>query len=164
MFPNRTNEDLGAALKSWRERVLGLRANQLAEKTGLSPTYLSDIEKGRRRLNEQTIHKITEGCGLTLQEFQDELSREFFTGRLEDAPAEHSSAELFTAQHHGSGDRIPGTLELARWFVNQLSTEEAVNLATRFMSDFKGGDADALVRANAILWILSLKTAPTGER
>ena len=51
-------ELLGATIRRHRKR-LRLTQKQLAAKTGLDPTYLSQVERGRRNLTAQSLFRIT---------------------------------------------------------------------------------------------------------
>jgi XRE family transcriptional regulator, regulator of sulfur utilization len=61
-------ENLGAALRQLRARQhLSLRT--LAERTGFSPSFLSQVENGQSSPSLSSIEKITAALGLTLGEF-----------------------------------------------------------------------------------------------
>ncbi len=51
--------DIGLEIKLWRERK-GLSGKELAQRLGLSPSQVSRIEKGQRRVNAETLQKIAE--------------------------------------------------------------------------------------------------------
>jgi len=56
--------DLGAAIKELR-KVKNLSQGQLAQKTGLSQTSLSQIERGRKRASESSVKKICKALGVS---------------------------------------------------------------------------------------------------
>lgn len=51
--------DIGLEIKLLRERK-GLSGKDLAQKVGLSQSQVSRLEKGQRRINAETLHKIAE--------------------------------------------------------------------------------------------------------
>ncbi len=51
--------DIGLEIKLMRERK-GMSGKELAEKLGLSQSQVSRLEKGQRRINAETLHKIAE--------------------------------------------------------------------------------------------------------
>jgi XRE family transcriptional regulator, regulator of sulfur utilization len=67
-------ENLGAALRQLRARHhLSLRT--LAERTGFSPSFLSQVENGQSSPSLSSIEKITAALGLTLGDFFHSLQR-----------------------------------------------------------------------------------------
>lgn len=52
----------GAAMRKLREGV-GLSQREMAARTGLSPSYLSDMESGRRPMSEEIAARIMSICG-----------------------------------------------------------------------------------------------------
>ena len=54
-------------VKVWRGHR-GLSARELAEKTGLSASYISEIESGRKEGSISAMKKIAEALGLNLDE------------------------------------------------------------------------------------------------
>jgi len=65
-FKDYTPKTLGAALRMQREET-GLKLKEVSEKTGLSISYLSDIERGRTIPTVATLAKIVESYGYRLQ-------------------------------------------------------------------------------------------------
>jgi ribosome-binding protein aMBF1 (putative translation factor) len=56
------NKDIGSFFRSRRERAnLSLRA--LAEKLGISPSFLSQLERGDRRWTRDVVRKCDEAIG-----------------------------------------------------------------------------------------------------
>lgn len=64
--------DIGLEIKILRERKQ-MSAKELAEKVGLSPSQVSRLEKGQRRIDTQILHKIARALDVTPAFFfQDE--------------------------------------------------------------------------------------------
>ena len=57
----------GLRVKTLREER-GLTQYTLAPLAGVSRTYLADVERGARNVSLETIGKIAEGLGVTLEE------------------------------------------------------------------------------------------------
>ena len=60
--------EVGKRVKKYRERA-GLTQNGLATKAGVAPSYIPDIEKGKKCPTVQTLGYICFGLGITLAEF-----------------------------------------------------------------------------------------------
>ena len=81
--------EVGKRVKQYRENV-GLTQNALATRAGVAPSYIPDIEKGKKCPTVQTLGYICFGLGITLAEFfrdsdeQKELNTTIqnFTARL----------------------------------------------------------------------------------
>jgi transcriptional regulator with XRE-family HTH domain len=58
----------GKSLKAWRFRR-GLSQEDLAEKSGLHRTYISDLERGARNTSLESMEKLAFGLNITLAEF-----------------------------------------------------------------------------------------------
>lgn len=98
-------EVLGARLRRLR-KLRGLTLTELAAESGVSPQYLSEVERGRKEPSSEMIAAISGALGLTLVQLTshvaDELQRTSFTSQLSSAepvyaPAPHSfgsSAQL----------------------------------------------------------------------
>ena len=48
-----------------RRRRLGLRQQDLSERTGISQSYISGVERGLRPMNLDTLRRIAEGLDTT---------------------------------------------------------------------------------------------------
>jgi XRE family transcriptional regulator, regulator of sulfur utilization len=57
--------DLGATIKKIRQQK-GIRQNSLAELSGITPTYLSQIESNQKEPNLSTLRAISEQLGMPL--------------------------------------------------------------------------------------------------
>jgi transcriptional regulator with XRE-family HTH domain len=148
--------ELGKALRRWRDEAM-VRGYVVAAKAGISQGYISDIETGRRRLNDETASKIAKAFGIAFDEFEQKLVEAAELNRparrrdvliQEDAP-------LFNVNLSGLSGVVPGADALARWFVNNLSKQDAAALVSRFMGEYQAGDESGLAKANGILHILS---------
>jgi transcriptional regulator with XRE-family HTH domain len=169
LLPDATDQELGSALRKWREG-LGLKVYQLAEKAEISQGYLSDIENGRRRLNDDTADKIVAALNLKFEELEQLLADRIRSERprvlIEDRVLAKAAAESFLReQPQPYGVNLPGLAAVsqrtigmegvARHFVTALSKQDAAALVTRFMSEYQAGDESGLAKANAITHILS---------
>jgi transcriptional regulator with XRE-family HTH domain len=65
----------GATLRKTRERA-GISLRRIAEATGISPTYLSDVEHGRRMPSREIIGKLAEAMELPVGELLKSDPRE----------------------------------------------------------------------------------------
>ncbi len=61
-------EEIGKRIKLLRE-VRGLKKNTLANLAGVAPTYLNDIEAGRKCPTVAYLSYICQGLNITLSEF-----------------------------------------------------------------------------------------------
>lgn len=62
---------LGATLRALRERA-DLTQDQLGERTGMSDTYLSQLENGRRGIRWTTVMRILRALNLDLTDLAEE--------------------------------------------------------------------------------------------
>jgi transcriptional regulator with XRE-family HTH domain len=62
-----TTEALGLAVRSARMRA-GLSQEQLAERSGLHPTYLSGIERGQRNPTWKILARLCDALGISASE------------------------------------------------------------------------------------------------
>lgn len=60
--------EVGKRVKQYRENA-GLTQNALATRAGVAPSYIPDIEKGKKCPTVQTLGYICSGLGITLAEF-----------------------------------------------------------------------------------------------
>ncbi len=60
--------EVGKRVKQYRENA-GLTQNALATRAGVAPSYIPDIEKGKKCPTVQTLGYICFGLGITLAEF-----------------------------------------------------------------------------------------------
>jgi len=58
---------LGRAVREARQKV-GLTQEQLAERSGIAPTYISDIERGVRNPSYEMLVELADGLGSSLSE------------------------------------------------------------------------------------------------
>lgn len=57
--------DIGSTIKKLRKRK-GIQQNELAERSGISQTYLSQIENGSRSATLETLEKVCEALNIPL--------------------------------------------------------------------------------------------------
>ncbi|MDE7087628.1 MAG: helix-turn-helix domain-containing protein [Clostridia bacterium] len=60
--------EVGKRVRQLREEA-GFSQNKLATKAGIAPSYIPDIEKGKKCPTVQTLGYICFGLGITLAEF-----------------------------------------------------------------------------------------------
>lgn len=60
--------EVGKRVRQYRENA-GLTQNALATRAGVAPSYIPDIEKGKKCPTVQTLGYICFGLGITLAEF-----------------------------------------------------------------------------------------------
>lgn len=88
-------EVLGARLRRLR-RHQSLTLTELAQKAGLSPQYLSEIERGRKEPSSEMIAAITGALGITLIELTTQVADEMQRDTLSFigfAPSRHDGAQ-----------------------------------------------------------------------
>ena len=61
-------KDIGLKIQKLRINK-GYNQNQLANKAGVSPTYIRDIEAGRKNITVQYLSYICDALDITLQQF-----------------------------------------------------------------------------------------------
>lgn len=78
-------EVLGARLRRLR-KLRGLTLTELADEAGVSPQYLSEVERGRKEPSSEMIAAISGALGLTLVQLTshvaDELQRTSFSSQF----------------------------------------------------------------------------------
>ena len=55
----------GSAVRHWRER-LHISQDELARRSGLHRTYISDVERGSRNVSLKSVEKLADGLGVTV--------------------------------------------------------------------------------------------------
>jgi len=65
---NKISSDLGIAIRK-RRNELNYSQEELAEKSKLHRTYISDVERGKRNVTIITLSKILLALDLSFQEF-----------------------------------------------------------------------------------------------
>jgi transcriptional regulator with XRE-family HTH domain len=96
-------ETLGAALRQLRARQhLSLRT--LAERTGFSPSFLSQVENGQSSPSLSSIEKITAVLGLTLGDFFQSIQMREGNAVREDARSDWTQWSQAQVQSIGSPD------------------------------------------------------------
>jgi transcriptional regulator with XRE-family HTH domain len=65
---------LGRAVKSVRSER-GITQEELSRRTGLHPTYVSDVERGARNPSFAVLVRIADGLGVTLAELGSAYDR-----------------------------------------------------------------------------------------
>lgn len=80
MDPSEVKKQIGARIKSIRKDC-GMSQYELAELAGLSITYISDIEKGKRDAKETTLSRIAEVLQVPLSAIQPDSLDKFLPFR-----------------------------------------------------------------------------------
>ena len=70
------DKDFGEKLKLWRNKT-GLSQNALAEKSGVSPVTIGQIETGKRNARRQTLLKLIDGFGISEAKFHTSAHTRF---------------------------------------------------------------------------------------
>jgi transcriptional regulator with XRE-family HTH domain len=65
--PDRIQRSLGRAIKELRTSR-GITQEELSHRTGLHPTYISDVERGARNPSFRTVVRVAEGLGVSVAE------------------------------------------------------------------------------------------------
>jgi transcriptional regulator with XRE-family HTH domain len=63
--PDETQRNLGLAVKTLRTN-LGITQEELSNRTGVHPTYISDIERGARNPSWAALVKLVRGMNATM--------------------------------------------------------------------------------------------------
>lgn len=56
---------LGTSIKNWRAR-LGIAQDELARRSGVHRTYISDIERGSRNVSLKSVEKLAKALGISV--------------------------------------------------------------------------------------------------
>lgn len=159
LLPSLTDKQLGAAFRAVRESR-GLRARDAASKAGVSQSYWSEIESGKRRLNERTVARAAHGFGIGEDALMNEIE-----GKAGAAPAgtllggASGSGKSFVPRTYLSDAPAPLDTHddfrgLATAMVSALPRDDAWRLLDRLTEASKHGDTAAMARARALLSIL----------
>jgi len=65
MSVNNVKSDFGRAVYT-RRLDLGISQEELANRSGLHRTYISDVERGNRNISLECIDKLARGLGLSV--------------------------------------------------------------------------------------------------
>lgn len=83
-------DNFGDKLRFWR-RKLTFSQNELAQKSGVSPVTIGQIETGKRKARRQTMQKLLDGLGITDEQFYG-ISQE------QPAPIQSAAASMTVEQ------------------------------------------------------------------
>jgi transcriptional regulator with XRE-family HTH domain len=72
--PGETQQNLGLAVKALRTN-LGITQEELSNRTGVHPTYVSDVERGARNPSWATLVKLVHGLNATMAELGEAFDR-----------------------------------------------------------------------------------------
>ena len=68
---------IGPKIKAFR-RQLGIQANKLSDRLGISPSYLNLIENGKRKIDGDLLLKVCEELKIELKEEKERLMQIYF--------------------------------------------------------------------------------------
>jgi len=89
---------LGRRLRTLRERE-GRTLTDVAERAGISPQYLSEIERGRKEPSSEMIAAVAGALGTTLVDLSGQITDELRRQRVLDLARERD----LEYQHHRAG-------------------------------------------------------------
>lgn len=75
---------IGERLRNYRLQA-GLSQDQLAERAGMHPTYIGQVERGEKNATLVSVEKIANALNLPLQKLFENISAE---GKASEVPAE----------------------------------------------------------------------------
>ncbi len=151
--PNSPGE-IGKALRRWR-MAHGFKATDLASAIGISNSYLSDIEGGRRKLSRGLLKKMAIAMEADIESFKSTLAKlpaaDVYYA-LELPPKLQEDAATYRTR------TTPADLEqLGRWWAESLNNDEIRKLIHRFTDEALQGSARSGACARALLEILQSK-------
>lgn len=160
--------NLGLGLRRFREQR-GLNAKDLARAVGMSASYLSEIENGKRPLSIPTLRKMGRHFGVAEVELELNLKRlmgfgeSSQSGSFPDETAAVSpppavlreAAVPYHSRIPPSSDNPDDITCLAKWFVDSLDREKAFEIVHQMTDNARNGDAKAAGIARALLLLLT---------
>ena len=99
---------LGKRLRTLRERQ-GRTLTEVAERAGISPQYLSEIERGLKEPSSEMIAAVTGALGTTLVDLSGQITEALRRQRVLDLSRERSA----DIQHQRTGDAMSGIRDAA---------------------------------------------------
>lgn len=129
--------NVGKKIKSIRN-IRGLTLKDLAEKTGLSISFISDIENGRRNPSPENLENIADALGTISVVLTGEAASNIIRGRLKeigmtmDELASKANVPLYWLQH--LDDFVPGSVN------DHPGNAEGYELDWDEVIDFERGD------------------------
>ena len=159
---------LGLGLRRFREEQ-GLHAKELASAAGISASYLSEIENGKRPLSIPTLRKLARHFGVADEELELTLKRLMGFGESSQigsfpdetvavSPPPAASREAAVPYHSRilpNSETPDDITSLARWFVDSLDREKAFEIVHQMTDNARKGDAKAAGIARALLLLLT---------
>ena len=88
---NKLSVEIGQRIRSYRSQS-GISQEELAEKCGLHPTYIGQVERGEKNATLESISKIANGLNLSLSKLFENISSDEDN---ENYPAEAYDLVLF---------------------------------------------------------------------
>lgn len=100
-MPSAHSEDEVLSELGWIVRALRARADltlsEAARRSGLSPAFLSEVERGRKDASTRALVALARGLGAEVGEIYSELGRRLGAGQAEDAWHEDPRRQLEVA-------------------------------------------------------------------
>ncbi len=167
---NRDTEKLGTALRLVRESA-GKFAKDVAAQAGFSASYLSELERGVRRVSDGAMAKLAPAFGLDLPAFRELLEKRAAEMRRDEVNpgtaagrqiSDGSSSRLHDAPFPSRAmtPSTPDTDALLRHLVEKLSREEKFALLRELMKEAEAGDATAFAKARALFDLIPPEVVP----
>jgi transcriptional regulator with XRE-family HTH domain len=155
---------LGRSLRAVREE-LSLSGKVLAEKTGISPSYISEIETGKRPFTEAIGARIAEAMGMEFEELTKKLNdrytpppRRMLPG-FENSPQFTSSSQssVLREEPHSYTTKTPQASDiesLAVHLIEAMSPDSRADLLRDLTESAISGDHRSSAAARALLLLI----------
>lgn len=154
----------GRALRHLREDAK-LMAKDLAERSGVSRSQISEAENGRRPITMGMLARLAPSLGMTADQMDRRIS--YLAGAYEEAGEGTSLNEPMVSYDSPQDPQQPprtskpadaADLEaLASYFTTRLSRPELFELIREFTNQAEQGDLVAVGRARALLTLATQK-------
>jgi transcriptional regulator with XRE-family HTH domain len=154
---------LGTYLKRIREG-LPLAAKEVALRAGMKPSYLSEIETGKRKATDALMARLAPALSMTLQELKravallQEEDRMCSPALNEDAPVYRSrprqTAPQSPSSYAPSGALCPDMEALVLHLLAEKGRDDSFSMLREFTEAAQNGDELAFAKARALLVLL----------
>lgn len=171
MAPNRAST-LGRYLRTYREENGIETATELAEKSGIRRSHLSEIENGKRSLTKANLARIAEAMGTSADDLNlrlREIAARDATAEGAQVPGNHAESSPQIREGPGLYGRrmttkVPDAEALLRHVIGKMSREEQFQLLRELSDAGEAGDLSAVPKARALLEIIPVQplTGPSG--
>lgn len=148
---------LGRSLKSVRE-TLSFSGKKLAEATGISASYISEIETGKRPMTESFAQRVAEAMRLEYDDFCGRLERAYTPHQFDSKPMRiFNEPTPYGAPSVSKDESTDKYQALATLLVSQMDVSAAWDLARSLLDSASSGDVKASLSAQALLDLLTPK-------